>query len=274
MKPTHKLFKVLRKTGLLAIVIFHLVSINGCVSTIHRGGGGTGGAFTNALGMKFVYVPPGTFIMGSPPYEPGRYHDEIRHQVTLTHGFYMQTTPVTQGQWTAIMGINPSHFNDCGDNCPVEQISWNEVQKFIRRLNQRTGKSYRLPTESEWEYACRTGTRTRFFFGNSDSQLGLYAWYDENSGRTTHPVAQKQPNAWGLYDMYGNVWEWCSDWYGDYPSGSVTDPAGPASGDNRVIRGGSWNCDARYCRSAIRGGYGPGFRFYNLGFRLAASAVR
>jgi len=236
--------------------------------------GASGGNVTNDLGMAFVWIEPGTFMMGSPSSESGRDSDETQHRVTLTKGFYMQTTEVTQGQWKAIMGRNPSKFSSCGDNCPVEQVSWNDVQDFIRKLNQRTGQTYRLPTEAEWEYACRAGSSTRFCFGDSDSELGNYAWYYDNAGSKTHPVAQKRPNAWGLYDMHGNVWEWCSDWYGDYPSGSVTDPEGPSSGSIRVFRGGGWNGFARFCRSAIRYRYEPGVRSFILGFRLVCLSGR
>jgi len=226
--------------------------------------------FTNNLGMEFVYIQPGRFTMGSPSNESGRDNDERQHQVTLTKGFYMQTTEVTQGQWQRVMGSNPSWFKNCGDDCPVEEVSWNDAQDFIRRLNQREGTDkYRLPTEAEWEYAARAGSTTRFCFGNDNGQLGQYAWYDNNSGSKPHSVAQKKPNAWGLYDMHGNVWEWVQDWYGNYPSGSVTDPTGPSSGSSRVFRGGSWNAGAGDCRSAYRYRSTPGGRSNYLGFRLA-----
>ncbi len=239
------------------------------------------GSFTNDLGMKFVYIKPGSFMMGSPSSELGRYNDETQHRVTLSKGFYMQTTEVTQGQWQAIMGSNPSYFSSCGDNCPVEQVSWDDVQEFIRKLNSRTGKNYRLPTEAEWEYACRAGSSTAFANGGireigceHDPNLHAMGWYCGNADYKPHPVGQKQPNAWGLYDMHGNVWEWCSDWYGDYPSGSVTDPTGPSSGTFRVNRGGCWHFNAQNCRSALRIRLMPGNRFSNLGFRLAAPAPR
>jgi len=223
--------------------------------------------FRNSLGMEFVYIPPGTFMMGSPSNEKDRDKDERQHRVRLTRGFYMQTTEVTQRQWKAVMGSNPSRFK--GDDLPVERVSWNDAQKFIRNLNRREGgDKYRLPTEAEWEYACRAGTTTRFYFGDSESRLGEYAWYRNNSGGRTHQVAEKKPNAWGLYDMHGNVWEWCRDWYGDYPSGSVTDPKGPSGGSDRVIRGGSWNNKPRHVRSAYRGRNVPGSRNPYLGFRL------
>jgi len=231
-----------------------------------------GKKITNSLGMEFVYIPPGTFMMGSPSSESGRDNDEKQHRVTLTQGYYMQTTEVTQGHWRAVMGNDPSYFKNCGDDCPVEQVSWNDVQEFIQKLNRKEGTNkYRIPTEAEWECACRAGTSTAYCFGNSASDLSNYAWYNSNSGSKTHPVAQKQPNAWGLYDMHGNVWEWCYDWKGDYPSGSVSDPSGPSSGEDRVLRGGSWVNYARSCRSAYRIGDTPGFRNFDLGFRLVLS---
>jgi len=220
--------------------------------------------------FTFAYIAPGTFMMGSPSSEPGRDSDERQHRVTLTKGFYMQTTEVTQGQWKAVMGSNPSHFKDCGDYCPVERVSWNDCQEFIRKLNQLAGANrYRLPTEAEWEYAARAGSSARWSFGDNEAQLKEYAWYTENSGGKTQPVARKKPNAWGLYDMHGNVWEWCQDGYGDYPSGSVTDPTGSSSGSDRVGRGGSWDHYAKFCRSAYRYSHTPDYRFNFLGLRLA-----
>jgi formylglycine-generating enzyme required for sulfatase activity len=237
---------------------------------------------SNSLGMEFVYIEPGTFMMGSPAGEKGRDSDEKQHRVTLTKGFYMQTTEVTQGQWKAVMANNPSHFKQCGDDCPVEKVSWEDVQKFIRKLNQKEGATkYRLPTEAQWEYAARAGSNTAFANGDMketgcgrDPHLWEMGWYCGNSGKRTHSVAQKKPNAWGLYDMHGNVWEWCQDWYGAYPSGSVTDPEGPPSGVSRVLRGGSWNNNARYCRSANRNRNKPGNRNNNLGFRLASTQMQ
>jgi len=220
---------------------------------------------TNSLGMRFVWISPGTFMMGSPASESGRESDEAQHQVILTKGFYMQTTEVTQGQWKAVMGSNPSHFKNCGDDCPVEDVSWNDCKEFIRRLNQKEGAGkYRLPTEAEWEYACRAGSAGAYA-GDLDSM----GWYDRNSDERTHPAGQKKANAWGLYDMHGNVWEWCKDRYGDYPSGSVTDPKGPSSGAYRVFRGGSWYLFSSFCRSAKRRYHSPDLREGLLGFRLA-----
>jgi len=202
--------------------------------------------------MKFVLIPAGTFIMGSPANEPDRSDNETQHQVTLSRPFYLQTTEVTQGQWTAIMGNNPSQFKNCGDNCPVENISWQDAQEYIKRLNirERTSK-YRLPTEAEWEYACRAGSQTAFSFGDVVGSLDSYGWYSGNSGNRTHPVGQKEPNAWGLYDMHGNVCEWVQDRYGDYPVGAVTDPTGPSSGTG-IVRGGSTDSIAWICRCACR----------------------
>jgi len=239
-----------------------------------------GSKFVNNLGMEFVYIKPGSFMMGSPSGESGRENDERQHRVTLTKGFYMQTTEVTQGQWTEVMGTRPwsgKDYTQENANNPAVYVSWDNCREFIRLLNQKEGGSkYRLPTEAEWEYAARAGSTTRFCFGDSDSQLGDYAWYRKNAdgvgNKYAHGVRAKKPNAWGLYDMHGNVWEWLQDRYGDYPSGAVTDPTGPSSGSYRVNRGGSWNGSARRCRSANRLRYAPGNRSNRLGFRLARRA--
>ena len=232
--------------------------------------------FTNSFGMKFVHIPPGTFMMGSTLNEFGRDKDEKQHRVTLTKGFYIQTTEVTLGHWKAVMGINLADTSNCGNDCPAKDVSWDDTQKFIRQLNRLEGENnYRLPTEAEWEYACRAGSKTAFANGaisviecGYDPNLNTIGWYCGNARKKVHPVAQKNPNAWGLYDMHGNVFEWCQDWYGDYPSGSVTDPIGPLSGSYRVFRGGGWNFGARLCRSADRLSFTPGHRFGFLGFRL------
>ncbi len=235
--------------------------------------------------MELVPVPAGEFMMGSPSSESGRGNDESRHRVRITKPFYMSVTEVTQEQYRAIMGTNPSHFN--GDSrLPVERVSWNDAVEFCRRLSERTGMDARLPTEAEWEYACRAGSRTTYSFGDSPHSLGDYAWYEGNSqragiylrnplggpyqGNTTHPVGQKKPNAWGLYDMHGNVWEWCEDWYGAdyYANSAVEDPKGPGSGSSRIARGGAWDQNAANCRSATRGTCAPTNRFPNIGFRV------
>ena len=230
---------------------------------------------TNSLGMTFNLIPAGTFTMGSPTDELGRYSSETQHQVTLTQSYYMQTTEVTQGQWRSVMGSNPSYFSSCGDNCPVEYVSWDDIQSFLTVMNQRGEGTYRLPTEAEWEYAARSGSTTAFANGGIsvlyceyDPNLNAMGWYCYNSSETTHPVAQKQANAWGLYDMHGNVWEWCQDWYGSYPTSVVTDPTGPTSGSYRVLRGGSWGNGARGCCSAGRSVSLPDYRGISVGFRL------
>ncbi len=237
--------------------------------------------FTNSISMKFVYIPPGTFMMGSPENEPERHNNETQHNVKLTKGFYMQTTEVTQGQWKAIMGNNPSHFKDCGDNCPVEMVSWDDAQVFIRKLNQKEGTNkYRLPTESEWEYAARAGTKMTFAFGNclSTSQAnydGNYPLKGCSKGtfrKKTVSVGSFSPNVRGLYDIHGNVKEWCQDVYtGDYQSRSVTEYTGSGGGSTRIFRGGSWSYEARDCRSANRDNFSPDNRVDDLGFRLVRS---
>lgn len=228
-----------------------------------------GKTFTNSLGMKFVPIPAGTFVMGSPMDEKGRDNNEVQHRVTLTKGFYLQTTEVSQGQWNAVMGTNPSSFKNCGDDCPVERVSWNDVQKFIWKLNLKEGGGkYRLPTEAEWEYACRAGSTKAYSFGNDQSQLSEYAWYDRNSGGKTHPVGLKRPNKWGLYDMHGNIWEWCKDRYNYYPPNAVTNPTGPYLGSSQVIRGGSWGGDPGDVRCADRYRDTPVIRYPSQGFRL------
>jgi formylglycine-generating enzyme required for sulfatase activity len=227
------------------------------------------GTFTNSLGMRFVAIAPGTFWMGSPPDEPDRMENETRHQVTLTKGYYLQTTEVTQAQWKAVMGNNPSQFK--GDTLPVESVPMSEIEYFIQLLNQRGEGTYRLPTEAEWEYAARAGTTTRWSCGDNESCLDQVAWYIVNANNKNHPVAQKQPNAWGLYDMHGNVWEWVQDFYTDYPSGPVTDPQGPSSGMYRTMRGGAqaFNANASHLRAAYRNYYlSPEFRLAYTGFRL------
>jgi formylglycine-generating enzyme required for sulfatase activity len=224
---------------------------------------------TNSIGMKFVLIPAGSFMMGSLSGLASR--DEAPpHRVRISRSFYMQTTEVTQDQWRAVMGNNPSYFGGSGA-LPVESVSYPQALEFIRRLNRRERTTrYRLPTEAEWEYACRAGTTTNYSFGNSSTVLGAYAWYDHNSRGTTHPVARKRPNPWGLYDMSGNVWEWCADWYGRdyYRKSPSTDPQGPASGQWRVLRGGAWYLGSGYLRSSNRGGNIPSTQSRANGFRV------
>jgi len=228
---------------------------------------------SNSLGMTFRLIPCGTFVMGSPSDELGRDSNETQYTVTISEPYYIQTTEVTQGQWKAVMGSNPSSFTNCGLNCPVEYITWEDTQTFIAALNAMGEGSYTLPTEAQWEYAARAGSDKAFANGDisyttTDSNLELMAWYESNSGSTTHVVAQKNANFWGLYDMHGNVWEYCNDWFGTYPTGSVTDPVGPSSGSIRVKRGGSWNFNARGCRSAERTGSNPDAITSGMGLRL------
>jgi formylglycine-generating enzyme required for sulfatase activity len=232
--------------------------------------------FTNSIGMKFRRIKPGSFIMGKPAGKKGIIKGWEQHKVTLTKGFYMQTTEVTQNQWKAIMVRNRSIFKKCGGTCPVESVSWDDAQEFIKKLNQKEGTTkYRLPTEAEWEYACRAGSKTAFSNGRMtelkcdyDPNLDKMGWYCGNSDKTTHPVAKKRPNAWGLYDMHGNVHEWCQDWYGDYVLDTVADPKGQASGSRRVFRGGSWANIAPFCRSDNRRSAFPHARSSGIGFRL------
>jgi formylglycine-generating enzyme required for sulfatase activity len=228
---------------------------------------------TNSIGMEFRLIKPGTFLMGSPESEYGRYGDE-HHQVTLTRPYYLGVYPVTQQEYERVMGSNPSYFK--GQRHPVENVSWEDAMAFLSKLNalaseKSLGGSYRLPTDAEWEYACRAGTTTAYSFGDSESELEKYGWYSKNSGDTTHPVGEKLPNGWGLYDMHGNVWEWCADWYGAYPIIAVTDPTGPTEGSARVFRGGGWYYGAADCRSANRGWNGPSYRGSSRGLRVALS---
>ncbi|MDL2275305.1 formylglycine-generating enzyme family protein [Desulfosarcina sp. OttesenSCG-928-G10] len=231
-------------------------------------------SFTNSIGMEFMLIPAGLFMMGSPETEKGRYSDETPHKVTITQPFYLGKYPVIQAQWQAVMGENPSYFN--GDDKPVEAVSWNDVQRFIERLNQKEKTwRYRLPTEAEWEYAARAGSKTAWCFGDNENQLRDYAWYGEYCWETgsTHPVGQKKPNAWGLHDMHGNVWEWVQDWYAGWYYGASlpVDPQGPDSGADRVFRGGGWGGSALSCRSALRFHDSPVIRSHLLGFRVAFS---
>lgn len=231
------------------------------------------GTYTNSLGMDFVLVPPGVFLMGSPDSDEDAREDERpQHLVTISQPLYLGRYPVTQAQWQAVMGKNPSAFQ--GENRPVERVTWEDAQAFIRKLNAQEGHvRYRLPSEAEWEYACRAGSRTRYCSGDDAGLLKPYAWYWGNSGGKTHPVGQKQANAWGLYDMHGNVWEWVQDRYGEYPAGAVLDPEGPSSGTNCVLRGGGCCNYASRCRAAYRDFNTPGGRYSNVGFRLALGSA-
>ena len=231
----------------------------------------------NGVSFNMIAVTGGTFTMGATA-EQGSdaYSDEKpAHQVTLSD-YCIGETEVTQELWQAVMGSNPSYFTGNLQR-PVEQVSWNDCQEFIKKLNQLTGKTFRLPTDAEWEYAARGGSQSQGYKYAGSNTIGDVAWYYDNSYNKgsshpdygTHPVGQKHPNELGLYDMSGNVWEWCQDWYGDYSSGSQTNPNGPSSGSYRVGRGGGWDDNARFCRVSYRGGSTPALRFFNLGLRLA-----
>ena len=224
--------------------------------------------YANGVSFEMVEVRGGTFRMGGTS-EQGSDADSDDeypvHSVTLS-GYYIGKTEVTQALWKAVMGSNPSRFK--GDNMPVECVSWDDCQEFIRKLNSLTSQNFRLPTEAEWEFACRGGNNSRGYKYSGSNYIDNVAWYDGISGDKTHPVATKLPNELGIYDMTGNVWEWCSDWNGKYSSGAQTNPKGPYDGSHRVNRGGSWGGGSN-CRSSIRGSSSPGGRFITLGLRLA-----
>jgi ankyrin repeat protein len=211
--------------------------------------------------MEFVWIPPGKFVMGSN--EEGG-DEEPAHLVRLD-GFWLGRYEVTQGQWKIVRGANPSRF-DKGDDYPVETVDWDDVQGFIAALSAGTGVPFRLPTEAEWEYACRAGSS-----GQEEIELGDLSWFKDNADGSTHPVGQKRPNAWGLHDMLGNVWEWCQDWYADYPGSSQVNPTGPGTGFRRIIRGGAWSSLFVLARPLSRGRSEPSIRDDDLGFRLAIS---
>jgi formylglycine-generating enzyme required for sulfatase activity len=237
---------------------------------------------TNTLGMTFVLIPSGTFTMGSPTNEPHRGSSEVPHQVTISKPFYMQTTEVTVKQWHSIMGRRMLVFQQGADNMPVTRVSWFDCMKFIKRLNKLGQGKYRLPTEAEWEYAARAGTSTAYSWGNTiNCEKAMYGnnslkddvcqLYYRSIGLQIDqpaPVKTYNPNPWGLYDMHGNVWEWCMDWYGDYKKNTVIDPTGPKSGNMRIRRGGSWFKYGYSCRSANRSFGHPATRYKTTGFRL------
>ena len=217
-----------------------------------------------------VRVEAGTFTMGATPEMKDPYNDEKpTHRVTLTNDYYIGKYEVTQALWKAVMGNNPSNFK--GDNLPVDSVSWDDCQDFLSKLNRITGKTFRLPTEAEWEYAARGGNKSRGYQYSGSNNLSDVAWYDDNSGNKTHAVGTKQPNELGIYDMSGNVMEWCQDRYGKYNSSSQVNPTGANSGYDRVSRGGSWFIFACSCRSSCRISFAPGSRSDILGLRLVLS---
>jgi formylglycine-generating enzyme len=233
--------------------------------------------FANSIGMKFVWIKPGSFMMGSPKEEKERQENEAQHKVTLTKGFYMGVYTVTQEQWKEVMGNNPSFFKG-EKNLPVEQVSWNDCQEFIKKLREKDKdkKPYRLPTEAEWEYACRAGTTTPFHFGETISTdqanyngNGIYGDGKKGKNRDkTTPVGGFPANTWGLHDMHGNVFQWCEDWFGDYPQKDLVDPKGSEKGNLRVLRGSSWSNPPVHCRSASRFFFLPSHRFNYFGLRV------
>ncbi|MFV1966301.1 MAG: formylglycine-generating enzyme family protein [Pirellulaceae bacterium] len=251
-------------------------------------GAGPENVITNSIGMKLTRIPAGEFLMGSPASDTGaQRHEKPQHKVRITKPFYLGVYEVTQAEYEQVMGENPSDISKGGNganrvpgkntsNYPKQFVNWNDAVEFCRKLSElpeekAAKQMYRLPTEAEWEYACRAGTTTRYSFGDGKYELGEYAWFRENSEGTTRNVGQKKPNVWGLHDMHGNVWEWCADrWANDYYEDSPTDdPQGASGGSNRVFRGGSWYDTAAYCRSAYRLRVLPMFRFNYLGFRVA-----
>ena len=248
--------------------------VTALVNLIINGGGeseDSNQTFTvNGVSFDMIAVEGGTFTMGATAEQASdAYSDEKpTHQVTLS-SYYIGKTEVTQELWQAVMGSNPSGFS--GANLPVEKVSWEDCQIFIAILNELTGKYFRLPTEAEWEYAARGGSKSQGYKYSGSNTVDDVAWYPSNSSSKTHPVATKAPNELGIYDMSGNVLEWCSDWYSSsyYSSSSQYNPTGPASGSRRVYRGGSWGSSARLCRVSYRDYNGPSYRFYNLGLRLA-----
>jgi len=265
----------------------------GDTKTVDLGGG---------VKLELVWCPPGTFTMGSPMAERRAaidagakmeyYKDETQHKVTLTKGFWLGKHEVTQRQWQSVMGKNPSHLKSAGLDAPVESVSWNDCQEFLKKLNAPAGHEYRLPTEAEWEYAARGGPLSKGFTYSGSNDADDVAWYHENSGDhrlddvkwdgkkllenkcRPHPVGQRKPNELGLYDMSGNVYEWCQDSYGEYASDAAVDPTGARTGSFRVYRGGSWYFNAGRCRSADRYGSGPSRSQNYLGFRVALAPVR
>ncbi|HEX4611742.1 MAG TPA: formylglycine-generating enzyme family protein [Urbifossiella sp.] len=212
--------------------------------------------------MKFAWIPPGRFLMGSDKADD----EKPIHRVQITKGFWMGITPVTQAQFEAAMGYNPSHFR--GPDRPVESVSWSDAQEFCTAFGQLIGRPIRLPTEAEWEYACRAGTTAAYWSGDDEAALKRVGWYTSTSQAQTQPVGKLEKNPWGLCDVHGNVWEWCQDGYVPYPGGDQSDPQGQANNNSRVLRGGAWNLNPGYCRAAIRTGRAPDARDNRIGFRV------
>ena len=260
----------------VVLVLFHLLAL------LHPAKAQAPKEITNSIGMKLVLVPKGTFMMGSPESEQGRNENETQHEVTISKDYYLGVYEVTQAQYEKVMGKNLSLFqgaivgNENAD-LPVENVSWDEAVKFCKKLSalpeeKKAGRVYRLPTEAEWEYACRAGSKTAYSFDDEEGLLPEYGWFSRNSSDRTHTVGLLEPNAWGLYDMHWNVFEWCSDWFGEYPMGAVSERTAPKEGTDRVFRGGVWDGGAALCRSAFRIRLDPSYRSNILGFRVALSS--
>ena len=260
--------KTMKAVGVLVIAGVVLAAIGGCKSkepakqlTLDLG---------NKVTMTVMLIPSGKFTMGSPKDGKVHYRNEgPQHEVTISRPFYMGIYTVTQEQYEQIMGKNPSNFK--GEQNPVEQVSWDDAVEFCKALSKKTGMAVSLPTEAQWEYACRAASATLFSYGDDYDKLSDYAWYYTNSNGRTHTVGQLKPNEWGLYDMHGNVLQWCSDWYADtYANGDISDPQGPGSGTERVLRGGHWfSLLPEYCRSTIRPHSTPDSRTFCIGFRVS-----
>jgi len=263
LKP---LFLFNLKTTVMTAIAFASLCLTGC----KRGDRET----KTINGIECVLVEAGTFMMGSPASENERYSDETQHKVTLTKDYWISKYPVTQAQYKAVTKTNPSNEYGIGDNYPVYFVNFNEAVAFCNSVGGR------LPTEAEWEFAARGGNKSRGYTYSGSDNLNDVGWYydnisnqkDDDFGYGTRPVGQKKPNELGIYDMTGNVWEWCSDWYGAYPSGAVTDPTGPGSGSNRVLRGGSWSSVWQICRVAARDFWPPSDRDTDWGIRVAFDA--
>ncbi len=224
------------------------------------------------LKLELVLIPAGEFLMGSPDAEKGGFAlAKPQHRVRITRPFYLGKYLVTQEQWEAVMGSNPSEFK--GPKNPVDSAGWEDCREFLKRLNEKFADAavkFSLPTEAQWEYACRAGSKTKYYYGDDPARLAEFAWFYDNSEGKTHPVGEKKPNAWGLYDMHGNLFQWCADWYGDdyYKSSPESDPCGPPSGTLHIDRGGDWNSTARGCGSAFRNTNSPR-RDHFIGLRVA-----
>ncbi len=266
---------IMKQYRVIPVVVFILLFYSICYANDKKD------VFINSIGMEFVYIPQGTFLMGSPKSELCRRKDEMQHRVIINKDYYLQRTEVTQRQWQSVMGNNPSYFKDYGNDYPVENVSWLDVQEFLKKLNAMDKDNiYRLPTEAEWEYACRAGATTRYSWGDeadcSKANYGNSPLAREcatiNPGHPS-PVGSYQKNSWGLYDMHGNVWEWCADWYGAYKGAKAIDPRGPDHGTYRVVRGGAYFDPVASSRSANRCWDPPDYRVQDIGFRLVRFPV-